>query len=81
MFPFSSDELFEPVQSILSKLRPSIKLDGGDITLDRIDGSKVFVRLSGACHGCPSSSNTLKHSIERSLKLEIHPDIEVFSVN
>lgn len=81
MFPFSSEELIEPVEEILERLRPSILADGGNITLDKIENNKVFVRLEGACKGCPSSKNTLKNGIERNLKLEIHPEIEVFSIN
>ena len=81
MMPFSDDELIEPVEDVLSRLRPSIAMDGGDIVLERIEGNKVFVRLKGACVGCPSSNNTLKNSIEKNLRLEIHPNLEVVSIN
>lgn len=81
MLPFSSDELIEPVEEVLEKLRPSILADGGNIVLDKIEDNKVFVRLQGACKGCPSSINTLKNGIERSLRMEIHPELEVLSIN
>lgn len=81
MVIFSDEELLEPVEGILERLRPSIMLDGGNITLEYIKGGKVFVRLEGACKGCPSSSVTLKGGIERALRNEIHPEIEVVSVN
>lgn len=81
MIPFSDEELIEPVEAVLSKLRPNIELDGGDITLVKIEGSKVYVKLHGACKGCTSSTNTLKNGIERNLRVEIHPQLEVISIN
>ncbi len=81
MVIFSDEELLEPVESVLERLRPSILLDGGNITLDSIKDGRVFVRLEGACKGCPSSNRTLKNGIERTLRSEIHPEIEVVSVN
>lgn len=81
MIPFSDEELQEPVESILNELRPSIMLDGGNVTLIKIDNGKVFVRLEGACKGCPSSNITLKNGIERTLRINIHPELEVISVD
>ncbi|MBR7118300.1 MAG: NifU family protein [Helicobacteraceae bacterium] len=81
MLPFSDDELNEPVEAVLDKLRPSIMLDGGNITLIKIENGKVYVRLEGACKGCPSSNLTLKNGVERQLRLDIHPDLEVISIN
>lgn len=81
MVIFSDDELVEPVEGVLERMRPSIMLDGGNITLEYIKEGKVFVRLQGACKGCPSSNNTLKNGIERTLRNEIHPELEVVSVN
>lgn len=81
MLPFSDDELNEPIEAVLDKLRPSIMLDGGNITLIKIENGKVYVRLEGACKGCPSSNLTLKNGVERQLRLDIHPDLEVISIN
>ncbi|WP_394908393.1 NifU family protein [uncultured Helicobacter sp.] len=79
-FPFSDEELKEPVALVIQKVRPTLHLDGGDISILGIKDAKVYVRLEGACHGCPSSSNTLKYAIERRLKEEIHPDIAIINV-
>lgn len=81
MIPFSDEELQEPIESILNELRPSIMLDGGNVTLIKIDNGKVFVRLEGVCKGCPSSNITLKNGIERTLRINIHPELEVISVD
>lgn len=81
MVMFSDEELLEPVESVLNKLRPSILLDGGNITLVEIKNGKVYVQLEGACKGCPSSNVTLKNGIEKTLRNDIHPDLEVISIN
>ncbi len=80
MLPFDDEELKTPVENILEKVRPQLALDGGDVTLIGINKGKVYVRLEGACNGCTSSVTTLKYGIERALKIELHPDIEIVNV-
>lgn len=80
MFVFSDQELLKPVEMVIEKVRPMLINDGGNVTLLKIENGKVYVRLEGACKGCPSSSQTLKFRIERALKNEIHPDIELINV-
>jgi Fe-S cluster biogenesis protein NfuA len=52
---------------IVSRVRPAIQNDGGDLTYMGFKDGIVYVRLSGSCSGCPSSSVTLKQGIERML--------------
>ena len=80
MFVFSDQELLKPVEMVIEKVRPMLINDGGNVTLLKIENGKVYVRLEGACKGCPSRSQTLKFGIERALKNEIHPDIELINV-
>ena len=80
MFVFSDQELLKPVEMVIEKVRPMLINDGGNVTLLKIENGKVYVRLEGACKGCTSSSQTLKFGIERALKNEIHPDIELINV-
>lgn len=80
MIPFSDEELLAPVQSVIDKVRPSIALDGGDIDLIAVKNSKVYVQLKGACIGCASSGTTLKYGVERQLRMDIHPELEVVNV-
>lgn len=80
MFPFSDEELQNPVENVIHKVRPMLNNDGGDITILGVKDAKVYVRLEGACRGCPSSANTLKHAVESRLKEEIHPDIQIVNV-
>lgn len=80
MMPFSDEELIPVVQRSLDKIRPSIALDGGTLELLGIKNALVYVRLGGACNGCASSDITLKNGVERILKSDIHPDIEVINI-
>ncbi len=64
--------LRDRVEAVLHRLRPMIHSDGGDIELVDVDDERVvYVRLLGACIGCPSASMTLTLGIERTLKDEI----------
>lgn len=80
MIPFSDEELKPAVMSVIEKVRPSIKLDGGDITLITIKEGRVFVQLQGACVGCGSSGTTIKFGVERQMQMLIHPEITVRNV-
>lgn len=80
MFPFNDKELEHPVKISIEKIRPILTNDGGDITILGIKNAKVYVQLQGACKSCPSSAKTLKNSIERQLKEDIHPDIEIINI-
>jgi len=80
VIPFSDEELEPAVINVIEKVRPSIKLDGGDITLIAIKEGRVFVQLQGACVGCGSSGTTIKFGVERQMKTLIHPEISVRNV-
>ena len=80
MIPFSDEDLKPAVENVIAKVRPSIKLDGGDIELIGIKNAKVYVQLKGACVGCASSNTTLKHGVEKQMKMMIHPELEVINV-
>ena len=57
------------VQQALDTLRPALIIDGGDMELVRIEGAVVYIRLKGACIGCPFSLMHIKMGIETQLKL------------
>lgn len=80
MIPFSDEELLKPVERSLAKVMPMLKNDGGGLTLLGIRDGKIYVRLTGACHGCAASGTTLKYGIERQLRIDIHPELEVINV-
>ncbi|MDD3442500.1 MAG: NifU family protein [Sulfurimonas denitrificans] len=80
MIPFTDEELMNPVRNVIDKVRPSLALDGGDISFITVKNSKVYIQLKGACVGCASSGTTLKYGVERQLKMDIHPEITVINV-
>jgi Fe-S cluster biogenesis protein NfuA len=53
---------------ISTRVRPAVMMDGGDITFERFDNGVVYLRMKGACAGCPSSTVTLKMGIENMLR-------------
>lgn len=81
MIPFSDEDLVPAVEKSLEKIKPMLALDGGAIKLLGVKGGKVFVSLGGACVGCSASGNTLKYGVERQLKIDIHPEIEVINIS
>jgi Fe-S cluster biogenesis protein NfuA len=64
------------VAKALERVRPYLQSDGGDIDLvDVTDDMTVKVRLTGACHGCPYSMQTLKAGVEQAIMKEV-PEIK-----
>ena len=61
----------EKVKKILDMIRPGLQMDGGDVELVEVKDNVVYVRLMGACGGCPMSQLTLKEGIERYMKQEL----------
>jgi Fe-S cluster biogenesis protein NfuA len=80
MIPFTDEELMAPVSSVIDKVRPSLALDGGDIRFLTVKNGTVYVQLQGACVGCSSSGTTLKYGVERQLRMDIHPELNVVNV-
>ena len=80
MIPFSDEELLKPVQISLNTIRPMLQNDGGDLELLKIKNGVVYVRLTGHCHGCAASGQTLKFGVERQLRIDIHPELSVINV-
>jgi Fe-S cluster biogenesis protein NfuA len=64
------------VINALERVRPYLQSDGGDIDLiDVTDDMTVKVKLTGACHGCPYSMQTLKAGVEQAIMKEV-PEIK-----
>lgn len=71
----------EKVAMALTKIKPMLQADGGDVELIDVDENGVVkVRLQGACAGCPMSQMTIKNGIEKLLKEKIPEVTSVESV-
>jgi Fe-S cluster biogenesis protein NfuA len=69
------DGLHARVGAVIDEIRPYLQADGGDIELVSIDANVVYVRLVGACHGCPRAMMTLRMGVERRIR-EVVPEVE-----
>lgn len=67
----------EKIRQTLEGLRGMLKADGGDLELVEITDKTVKLRLKGACGGCPHATTTIKQGIERTLRLQVDPEIVV----
>ncbi len=79
--PQSEEE--QKIIDILNEyILPAVSQDGGFITFEKYADGVVYLKMRGACSGCPSSVLTLKAGIEGLLK-KMLPDIvrEVRSEN
>ena len=69
-------EIVAQIQELLdTRVRPAVARDGGDITYHGFRDGIVYLRMQGACSGCPSSTATLKYGIQNLLKHYI-PEVE-----
>jgi len=78
----TNEQIIEQIEEVLEQLEPYFLMHGGNITFDRFDDETgtVYVKLSGACNGCASSSYTLKLLVESELKKEVPQVKEVQEV-
>ena len=67
----------EQIKAVLEELRGALQADGGDLEVVSIEGTKVGLRLQGACGCCPHAQMTLKNGIERILRERVSKDIVV----
>jgi len=63
------DSVVRQIKELIeTRVRPAVAQDGGDIVYNGFEDGVVYLRMQGACAGCPSSTATLKHGIENMLR-------------
>ncbi len=74
--------VLEKIEDTLETIRPALHADGGDVELIDFDGDDgvLRVRLVGVCGSCPISDTTLKHGIERRIRMVVPEVREVQAV-
>lgn len=77
---FGSIGLMLKINNVLAEVEKGINADGGYLELHSVEGKIVKLSLKGACINCPSSQMTIKYGIEKRLREEIDPEIEVIAV-
>lgn len=78
--PADADIIVQIQDLIETRIRPAVANDGGDIIYQGFDKGKVYLKMQGACAGCPSSTATLKNGIEQLLKYYVPEVTEVRAV-
>ncbi len=75
------DDLATRVARALEGVRPMLAGHGGDVELLDIDeaAGAVHLKLLGSCHGCPSSTVTLRLAVETAIA-EAAPEIVIIDV-
>jgi Fe/S biogenesis protein NfuA len=59
------------IQKVIEDMiNPAVASHGGRVDLVDFVNNNVYLRLSGGCQGCASSSATLKNGIERLIREE-----------
>jgi Fe-S cluster biogenesis protein NfuA len=63
--------MHETVESVLERVRPCLRVDGGDIELVSFEGGVVTLRLVGGFSGCPMSQIALHCGLEHALTQQV----------
>lgn len=67
------------VVQALDEVRPYLKSHGGNVEFVSVKDGVARLRLEGSCHGCPSSTMTLKLTIEEAI-FKAAPDLDRIEV-
>ena len=70
-------DIEEKIKEVIEKIRPYMQNDGGDVEFKKFENGVVYVKLTGACSGCPMATITLQEGIESVLISEIPEVIKV----
>ncbi len=67
-----SGPLADRVREVLDdQVNPAIASHGGAISLAEIQGTEIYLEMSGGCQGCAMSRLTLRQGVERMLRQAI----------
>lgn len=74
-------KIIDKIEKALTKIRPFLNEDGGDISLVEVTQDMVVkVELTGACSSCNVSMMTLKNGVEVAVKNAVPEVKEVIDV-
>lgn len=75
-FDETDNETVMTIKELLdTRVRPAVAHDGGDIVFRGFQDGIVYLKMRGACAGCPSSTATLRHGIQNLLRHFV-PEVE-----
>lgn len=74
----SNIERMQKVITVINEdIRPRLAQDGGDLELVDVNGTTVLVAMRGACSSCRASQLTIKGLVEKTLREQVDPAINV----
>lgn len=65
------EDIERKIIEVLDKIKPFLNNDGGDVQFVKFEDGIVYIKLLGACNGCPMADNTISDMIEYTLSFEI----------
>ena len=75
------NETAKKIKEILEKdIQPAVAMDGGYIEFVDYQDGLVYLKMQGACSGCPSAAFTLKQGIEARLKQSLPEIKEIIAI-
>jgi len=78
---FSDEDIYQAVKHHLPTVNEYVQSHGGAIRLLGAKDGKIYIELTGACHGCSMSLMTTKMVVQKKLRELIHPEINVINVD
>lgn len=70
-------DIADRVRAILDeKVNPGVAAHGGAIVLTAVEGTEIYLEMTGGCQGCAMSRMTLRQGVERMVR-EAIPEITV----
>ncbi len=67
-------------QVLDEQINPAIASHGGFIDLVEVDGTEVYLEMSGGCQGCAMSRMTLRQGVERMVRQAVPEITEIHDV-
>ncbi len=68
----AEEEIASKVSAVIDEeINPGIAAHSGIISLQRVEGNRVFILMGGGCQGCSAASVTLKHGIHKAFRERI----------
>lgn len=65
----SETEIRDKIQRVIeTEINPGIASHSGAISLERIEGNTVYIRMMGGCQGCAASTITLRQGIHQAFR-------------
>jgi Fe-S cluster biogenesis protein NfuA len=66
---------------IYEHLQPKVRVDGGDIEFEKLDGTTIYLGAHAECATCPASPERLQWWCEQEFKKVLDPPYSVIITN